>query len=176
MTLWDSRHRQASGDERPSSLVVELTTPLKPGLALDLACGTGRNALWLAEKGWDVTAVDFSETALEILRERAAAHDLGVTTQHANIETQEYLIEPLWWDLILIWNYLQRDLYPVALDGLVTGGLLIASALLGDPEQRFRVAPGELPTYFERCCEVIHYREITANRADGTAEIAVRKR
>ncbi|WP_101258117.1 class I SAM-dependent methyltransferase [Streptomyces barkulensis] len=64
---WDERYAAADlvwGGE-PNRWVVRETEGLAPGRALDLAAGEGRNALWLAAGGWDVTAVDFSEVALE---------------------------------------------------------------------------------------------------------------
>lgn len=62
---------------RPNRLLVRETAELAPGTALDLGCGEGGDAIWLAQQGWQVTAVDVSATALE----RAAGHaaDAGVT-------------------------------------------------------------------------------------------------
>ena len=60
----------------PHPLLVEAASKLTPGRALDLACGTGRNALWLAQHGWDVTAVDASPTAIETLRHGLERHFL----------------------------------------------------------------------------------------------------
>lgn len=62
----------------PNRFLVAEVSGLPPGRALDLACGEGRNALWLAARGWDVTAVDFSEVAIAKARERAAGEGLQV--------------------------------------------------------------------------------------------------
>src|ERR1700689_3084754 len=94
---WNERYRSGSRaaedlDAAPTPLVVEMAkrladdrplTAAQPALrALDLACGAGRNALWLAQHGWDVTAVDAAPSAVTILRERAAHSGLaaGVAT------------------------------------------------------------------------------------------------
>ena len=75
--VWDERY---AGDDlvwsaQPNRfLVVEVET-LPPGRALDLACGEGRNAVWLAERGWDVTGVDFSNVGLDKARRLADARD-----------------------------------------------------------------------------------------------------
>lgn len=66
-TDWDERYRAAElvWGAGPNRWVEEELADLPPGRALDLACGEGRNALWLARGGWQVTAVDFSAAALE---------------------------------------------------------------------------------------------------------------
>lgn len=67
---WDDRYteRELVWSVEPSVWVEQLIADLPPGRALDLASGEGRNALWLAERGWDVTAVDFSSVALDRAR------------------------------------------------------------------------------------------------------------
>jgi SAM-dependent methyltransferase len=71
---WDRRYA-AEGlvwSAGPNRLFAAEVAALPPGRALDLACGEGRNAIWLAEQGWDVTAVDYSQFALAKAREIAA--------------------------------------------------------------------------------------------------------
>src|SRR5664279_2220266 len=68
---WDERYR-ADGlvwGQPPNRWVVEELSGAMPGRALDLACGEGRNALWLAAQGWQVTGVDFSAMAISKARE-----------------------------------------------------------------------------------------------------------
>jgi SAM-dependent methyltransferase len=72
-TFWEERYRggrQWSG--RPNQLLVEQVEPLAPGSALDLGCGEGGDAIWLAGQGWAVTAVDIATAALELGAEHAA--------------------------------------------------------------------------------------------------------
>ena len=71
---WDRRHaeREHIESDEPDPVLVREAGPLPPGRALDLACGDGRNAVWLARHGWQVTAVDFSSVALDRGRRRAA--------------------------------------------------------------------------------------------------------
>jgi SAM-dependent methyltransferase len=71
---WDERYAAADlvWSATPNQFVAAELAGLRPGRALDLACGEGRNALWLAERGWDVTAVDFSRVALDKGRAQAA--------------------------------------------------------------------------------------------------------
>jgi SAM-dependent methyltransferase len=67
---WLDKRLHAHGEASP--VVLDALEDLEPGRALDLGCGSGRHAVWLAERGWQVTAVDFSREALRQARERAA--------------------------------------------------------------------------------------------------------
>ncbi|HET9123530.1 MAG TPA: class I SAM-dependent methyltransferase [Solirubrobacteraceae bacterium] len=75
---WDRRYQTSElvWTAEPNRFLVAETAALPPGRALDLACGEGRNAVWLAERGWDVTGVDFS--AVGIQKARALAERRGV--------------------------------------------------------------------------------------------------
>jgi tellurite methyltransferase len=155
-----------------SPLVMEIAGKLPPARALDLACGTGRDALWLAHQGWQVTAVDSSPPAIATLQD--LARGLSVETVLADLEKHEFTIQPAAWDLILMSLYLQRDLFPSAQRGLRKGGVLIAIVLLeeeGEPRP-FRVRPGELAGYFTGW-EILHSFEGRRN-THAVAEIAAR--
>lgn len=66
-TAWDARYAGADlvWSSAPNRFVEELVAPLTPGVALDVAAGEGRNALWLSARGWDATSADFSPVAVE---------------------------------------------------------------------------------------------------------------
>jgi SAM-dependent methyltransferase len=76
--IWDERHadRDPIESHEPDPILVEVTAGLRPGRALDLATGDGRNAVWLARQGWSVTAVDFSQVALDRARRSGVAAGL----------------------------------------------------------------------------------------------------
>ena len=84
-------NRRWAGEERvhastaPSRFLVAEVAGLRPGAALDLACGAGRNAVWLAEQGWRVTAVDFSGVALRMARSLAAERRAEVEWVEADV-------------------------------------------------------------------------------------------
>ena len=88
---WDERYagpdRVWSG--RPNAVLVAEAAGLRPGRALDLGCGEGGDAIWLAEQGWEVTAVDFSETGLARAAEHATERGVAerITWQHADLRT-----------------------------------------------------------------------------------------
>lgn len=81
-TFWDDfyRDREQIWSGRPNPILVEVVTPLPAGTALDVGAGEGGDALWLAARGWAVTAVDIADVALERLGARARAEGLPVRT------------------------------------------------------------------------------------------------
>ena len=99
---WNTRYRgtQRLFSSVPNQLLVELTKGLASGSAVDLGAGEGRNSLWLASQGWDVTAVDLSDVALERLRSYAEEQNLSLTTIVSDIET--YLGQGYQFDLVVM--------------------------------------------------------------------------
>jgi len=132
---------------------------LPPGRALDLAAGAGRNALYLAGLGWEVVAVDSSRSAIQALRERAAASRLAVQAILADLEAGDFIIEPDAYDLICDFFYLQRDLFPRIREGTRPGGMFVAEIHLRDAAaHRFVLEPGELRAEF--CAwKILYYSE-----------------
>jgi tellurite methyltransferase len=164
---WNQRFLEQPEAGPPLPLVVAIAEQLPVGRALDLACGTGRNALWLAQQGWSVTAVDGAPAAIASLS--------GVTAVLADLEAGEYPIEESAWDLIVITYYLQRDLFEPAKAGLRPGGTLIAIALvieLGEEPKAHRLRPGELVRYFDGW-EILH--EAETSHGTRVAEVVARK-
>ncbi len=78
---WNDRYAAADlvWSAEPNQFFADAVRDLTPGRALDLGTGEGRNAMWLAERGWDVTAVDFSDVAIDKARQIAARRDVRVT-------------------------------------------------------------------------------------------------
>ena len=88
---WNRKHGEAGrlfGAE-PNRFLVAEVEGLNPGRALDLACGAGRNAVWLAEQGWTVTGVDFSDVGLASAAELAADRGVEVDWIDADLRTWE---------------------------------------------------------------------------------------
>jgi 2-polyprenyl-3-methyl-5-hydroxy-6-metoxy-1,4-benzoquinol methylase len=88
---WNRKHGEAGllfGAE-PNRFLVAEVDGLEPGRALDLACGAGRNAVWLAEQGWTVTGADFSDVALENARGLAAERRVEVDWVQADVREWE---------------------------------------------------------------------------------------
>jgi tellurite methyltransferase len=163
---WDERYglgerAKEDLDAAPNPLRVETAGKIPPGKALDVACGAGRNALWLAEHGWKVTAVDGAPNGIEILRRRASERGLIVDTRIADLEKGEYRIEESSWDLIAMCFYLQTSLFERAKRGVRPGGIVLAIVHIAEPGHEpteHQLRPGELEKYFTGW-EILHRHE-----------------
>lgn len=153
---------------KPRGFVEEIARDLPLGRALDLACGSGNNALWLADRGWSVTGVDRIRTI----------DDPRIVVHIADLEKHEYTIEPGAWDLIVMSYYLQRDLFPAVWEGLSPDGVAIIIVHLFEPgheQSRFSLHSGELRAAFPEA-EVVAYREgRTSPESRAVAQIAIRR-
>ena len=103
---WNARYdsRELLWSPEPNRLFASEVEGLEPGRALDLACGEGRNAVWLAERGWRVTAVDFSDVALEKARRLAGSR--GVEVEWVLADVLDFAPERQAFDLVAL-LYLQ---------------------------------------------------------------------
>jgi len=166
MPDWDERYRGGEHTTaEPSPLIRTAIAGRPPGHALDLACGAGRHAIYLAESGWEVTAVDGSPVAIEMLTARALERGVTVDARIADLEAGEFQIEPNAYDLICDFQYLQRDLLSAIRGGVKPGGIVIAEIHLNDGKPnvnptnpRFLLERGELRETFGDW-EIEHYDE-----------------
>jgi len=130
---WNRRYagRELVWTGEPNRFLVAETAGLTPGRALDLACGEGRNAVWLAQRGWEVTGVDFSDVAVEKARRLAA--ERGVEAHFFTADLREHLPDPHAFDLVLLF-YLQvpaetrRSIVRAAASAVAPGGHLLLVA------------------------------------------------
>ena len=166
---WNERYRAREEiNDEPAAVLVEAATDLPPGRALDLACGAGRNALWLARRGWAVVAIDGASEAIRILKEHAG--DLTIDTRVLDLENGQPLPFPdESFDLVAILFYLHRPLFAEAKRLVRPGGLVVAAARTTGINPRFCVAPGELRGFFAGWEGVV-------DREGEVAEVAVRRR
>ncbi len=119
----------------PSPFLVENIGLLPKGRALDVAMGSGRNAIYLTGAGFTVEGVDRSPEAVnEALK---AAKEAGVTVkaQIADIETGGYTIEKSAYDVIMCFNYLHRPLIPKIKEGVRPGGMVVYETFTVDQAQ-----------------------------------------
>jgi|FLYL01.1.fsa_nt_gi SAM-dependent methyltransferase len=173
--------RYAAGEyrprTRPSPFLVKAVERIPPGRAIDLACGTGRNALFLAERGFEVEGVDISELAIRRAAEEARRRGLEVLFRVADLD-EEPLREGRY-RLITLFRYVNRDLWPRVVRALAPDGWLVTEqhlqtsrAVVGPPDP-YRVAPGELLEAFG-VLRVVEYWEGVepADRPGGEAVLA----
>ena len=99
---WDRKYSETEllWSAEPNRFLVAELAELPPRRALDLACGEGRNTLWLAERGWEAIGVDFSEVAIGKARERAS--DTGLDVDFVCADLLEYEPERDAFDLVLV--------------------------------------------------------------------------
>jgi len=164
---WDRRHAAGHGSDQPSFFLREIFAGgiwrIDAGRALDVATGMGRNAIFLAERGFEVTALDISPAALDAARRRAAEKALAISWQQADLERIELPVAS--YDLVVDFNYLQRSLIPRIKTALKAGGhvifetYLIDQQAIGHPKNpAFLLGHNELLDLF-RDFRVLWYRE-----------------
>src|SRR4051812_13935010 len=118
--FWDDRFRAHPWPTEADPQLVEHARALRPGRALDMGSGPGRNSLWLARQGWTVTAVDVSAVGLAQAEERAAAEGLALTTVRGDV--LDWTPAPSSYELVVLANlHLHRAELPAVLDRLATG-------------------------------------------------------
>jgi tellurite methyltransferase len=184
----DWNERYSSGEQilkEPQPLLMRVAGELEPGRALDLACGAGRHAVFLAERGWQVTAVDASIAGIELARNEASKRGLNVDWRVADLERDEFEIEAEGYDLVALFYYLQRDLFPRIRGGVRRGGTIVAAIHMVDqapdmrpPNPAFLLRPGELREEFSGW-EILHYYEgapTEGGHQRRTAEIVAGKK
>jgi tellurite methyltransferase len=161
-----ARHRQGVVVTAASSWLVQHAAMLpREGRALDVACGRGRNAIWLAERGLTTRAVDRNEEAVRELNEAARTRGLALTADVRDLEHGPASLPHSAYDVIVVVHYLHRPLFPALIDALAPGGLLVyetftrAQAARGKPTNPdFLLESGELLDLM-RPLEVLASRE-----------------
>ena len=148
-------------DLAPSPWVTRWATLIRPGGAvLDLACGSGRHARWLAHMGFEVSAVD---------RDAGAFGDppAGVALLQADLEVGPWPYPGIAFDGIVATNYLHRPLLPILLGALVPGGVLVYETFargnerFGKPSNpAFLLEPGELLEAVRGHLRVVAYEDL----------------
>lgn len=121
------------------------------GRALDVACGRGRFAFWLADRGFETTAVDRDQVAVDAVNEDARRRGLPLTARVLDLETGDVSLGVAAYGVIVVVHYLHRPLFPALIRALRPGGLLVyetftrAQAARGKPTNpAFLLEEGEL--------------------------------
>ena len=167
---WDEKWSSMAGESDPPDLLLTQNRSLLTGSkALDIACGRGQNAIWLAQQGYSVLGVDISQVALTSARARAESKGLSGHVQFNQADLTAWTPPPNAFDLICVFRFLERSLFPSIRRALCPGGLLFYStrntgALKKRPEANpdYLLRPGELKEIFSGW-QIIHYLERPEN-------------
>ena len=140
---WDSKHALASDPGEPSTFLKQVfrngSWKIQPGRALDIATGKGGNALFLAEKGFTVDAIDVSEVGLEQAQSQAVKQGLTLNLIQADLASFEFSDSV--YDLILNINFLLRSLIPKLKKALRPGSHMIFDTYLIDQQAMGHPSP-----------------------------------
>lgn len=162
----------------PAQFLVERLHLLPQGKALDVAAGRGRNALYLAEQGFSVHAIDRDAMALQTLLSFAKERNLqNVTTEVVDLETgpvPKSIFPVGQYDVVIVFLYLFRPLMPLFIQTLKPGGMLVYETFLVENHLRYQhprhrefcFASGELPALLGDL-QILHYDEGERPRPDG---------
>ena len=131
--MWDGRYteRGAVWGSEPNRFLVDIASDLEPGTALDLGCGQGRNALWLASLGFTVTGLDLSPVAVGQAEEMAA--ELGVDATFKAVDLMAWDPEGQVWDLVLLAyihlpDAMRKEVHATAVRAVAPGGRIVVIA------------------------------------------------
>jgi len=119
-----SHRNENEENSRPAQFLVDNIELLPRGKALDIAMGSGRNAIYLANNGFEVEGIDISEDALNSARRLAKENMVNLRAELADLE-KDYQIKPAFYDVMVCFNYLQRSLIPQMKAGLKSGGMIV---------------------------------------------------
>ncbi len=166
---------------RPSPFLVRVHGRLARGRALDVACGAGREAVFLARHGWAVEAWDHDPEALARAEALAAREGVALETRVVDVERVQDLPAPRPWDAIVVCRFLHRALFPWLERALAPGGTLVyetfrrGQEVHGRPKQaRHLLEPGELARSFPSLV-VERYEESDAEGGPVMAHLLARR-
>jgi len=206
----EGSHTSLSADPFLLAAYSEFLAGTQTGIALDVAGGIGRHSLWLAERGWKVNLVDISGVGVNLAQEnfhrRQYLHVVGANTpvvevfeeptlapveEHPALFTEQLETEVLdlsrvhdlgheQYDLILVFFYLQRSLFPALFSALRPGGFLIYKTYTTESRRLGRgpthplhlLQPNELLCAFQSL-RILHYHETVSEK--GIAELVAQK-
>lgn len=152
---WNAVYREPNGaPTQPNQLLVDTVAGRPAGRALDIGTGQGRNALFLASKGWRVTGIDISDEGLRQAREAAAARGLTIETVDADVASWDYGVDQ--WDLAaLIYMDCDPKLVGSLRKSLKPGGLVVSERFHRDAMPALGTDPQQLAGLFAEGFDVL---------------------
>jgi len=159
---------------KPNAFLVEIARTRKPGTALDVGMGQGRNSIWLAQQGWDVTGFDPAEKAVALALENARKSGVHIKTEVTRMEDFDFGESR--WDMIVLSYVGAREMPEVIQRALKPGGVVVAEAFHRDATKGRSIGgavvfdTGELPTLLPHL-RVVRYEEPVAAADFGLDEV-----
>ncbi len=179
---WEARYRLGQGPvgEHPHEWLVNTTWRLpRTGRALDIACGMGRDTLWLARWGLTVHGVDFAATALAEARRRAQRAGVLERTHFVQADLTHFYFPPRYYDVVIGFSYWERSILAAVREAVKPGGFIVYETLniswkrtRPDIEDRFLLQPGELLSWLQGW-RIWAYREVENDGRPGGGKKAV---
>ena len=157
----------------PNAFLVEVVSNRRPGMALDLGMGQGRNALYLAQRGWSVTGVDISDVGLAQARQQAQKLGVQLNTILENADKFDFGKER--WDLVVLLYFPPRPYVSRIRASLKPGGIVVVEGLHRDSPERQRLGQGvvfganELLRVFDDF-RILRYEDVIASSDWGSSE------
>ena len=177
---WNKKHEDRLNDLKelqPNARLKNLSLYMKGGKALDIACGLGRNSIFLAQSGYEVLAVDFSEVATELIQKEALEKSLEISTLTADLTNFESLpMEKHSCDFVNMTYYLDRSLFPFIKKLIKPNGYFFMETYYLTPNaqkvsDQYKLQSNELLTEF-RGWKVLFFEE---NEQEGRQTIFCQK-
>ena len=182
---WNARWREKAATANwQADPWLQKVLPLLPGsTALDIACGMGRNAIFLAEQGFAVAAVDMSEVALGLLDEEAQRRDLAIDILQLDLEGAAPVLPAGPFDLLLNFFYLHRPLFAQELARVRPGGIAVVRTFssagtdqFGPIRPEIALRPGELLEIFFGWEVLLHEEGLEPSAKGGSLAGIVARR
>lgn len=167
---WDERYASSTLSEAqpPVEFLVDNIDLLPKGKALDIAMGRGRNALFLAERGFEVTGIDSSQVAIDQCQRLASDRGLALTTVLADLT--DYALPKGEFDVVINCYYLQRDLIGEIKQALRVGGVIVFETVNTgharfnpDMNQEYLLQEGELLQLFRDYSTLVYREGVVTN-------------
>lgn len=183
---WNKKYSEGSHSSlAPDPFLVsaydEFLSGKTPGLALDIAGGVGRHSIWLAQRGWRVKLLDISEAGIKQAEENAKSTGMAgsISSGICDLNNMQDLGREQY-DLVIVFFFLQRELFPALAAALKPGGLLIYKTYTAEQQRfsggpshpMFLLKPNELLHAFQSL-RVLHYHETVQEKS--LAELVAQK-
>lgn len=159
-------------DWAPDVILAEHLKDLQPGRALDVACGVGANALFLAKRGFRVDAIDISDVAIERLRKAATAEGVCDSVHLVLADVHSYPFEVETYDLVLCFRFLARAVLERMKAALKPGGVLLYQSYTTairprrpELKEAYLLRSGELPDLFSDLDELLYHEDMDSGLA-----------